>query len=86
MSDKTPETYAQFGKEAGDIMWQMHQRCVRLEAENERLRKDAERYRWLRHYRVTITDVDGNGYRVFIVDDEEFEEFDAAIDEAIKNE
>lgn len=37
MSD-IPETYAQFGLEAGGIMWKQHQNMTRLERENERLR------------------------------------------------
>ena len=48
MSD-TPETYRQFGEEAGGIMWSLHQtvtekerRIRELEEENERLSKEMQ--------------------------------------------
>jgi len=37
-----PETYAQFGEEAGAIMWGLHKQIRRLEVERERLKAERD--------------------------------------------
>jgi len=56
------------------------QNCAALVAENERLRKDAERYQWLAEYLVS----DDESYDDAIVAATTVKEVDSVIDAAIK--
>ena len=61
----------------------VNQLYAALKAENEVLRKDAERYRWIKGHKNEIPRTYSFGGRPYwIVDNNEYDDFDAAIDAA----